>query len=125
VNELNTTHVKAQVINPNYKEAKVSVQVKFKTDDEIFYMKQLDEDIKKYISPWAFTDSKDIDFNVELNVNHLINYLEQLDYIDYIDGIKILVDNVIQKKSLIEVDPKSILVSAKQHQITIAEQVCI
>lgn len=125
VNELNTMHVKAQVINPNYKEAKVSVQVKFKTDDEIFYMKQLDEDIKKYISPWAFTDSKDIDFNVELNVNHLINYLEQLDYIDYIDGIKILVDNVIQKKSLIEVDPKSILVSAKQHQITIAEQVCI
>ncbi len=125
VNELNTMHVKAQVINPNYKEAKVSVQVKFKTDDEIFYMKQLDEDIKKYISPWAFTDSKDIDFNVELNVNHLINYLEQLDYIDYIDGIKILVDNIIQKKSLIEVDPKSILVSAKQHQITIAEQVCI
>ncbi len=74
VNELNTMHVKAQVINPNYKEAKIQATVKiFKNLDEVFYMKQLDEDIKKYISPWAFTDSKDIDFNVELNVNHLIN----------------------------------------------------
>lgn len=126
VNELNTMHVNAQVINPNYKEAKVQATVKiFEQYDEVFYMKQLDEDIKKYISPWAFTDSKDIDFNVELNVNHLINYLEQLYYVDYIDEIKILVNNVVQKKSLIEVDPKSILVSAKQHQITIAEQVCI
>lgn len=126
VNDLNTMHVKAQVINPNYKEAKVQATVKiFEKYDEVFYMKQLDEDIKKYISPWAFTDSKDIDFNVQLNINHLINYLEQMYYVDYIDEIKILVNNVVQKKSLIEVDPKSILVSAKQHKITIAEQVCI
>lgn len=126
VNELNTMHVKAQVINPNYKEAKIQAKVKFfEKYDETFYMKQLDEDIKKYISPWAFNDSMDIDFNVELNVNQLIAYLEQLYYVDYIDEITIRVNDVLQKKSLIEVDPKSILVSAKQHQITIAEQACI
>lgn len=126
VNELNTMHVKAQVVNPNYKEAKVETKVKFfEQYDETFYARQLDEDIKKYISPWAFTDSKDIDFNVELNVNHLVNYLEQLYYVDYIDEIKISVNNVPQRQSLIEVDPKSILVSAKQHKVTITEQVCI
>lgn len=126
VNELNTMHVNAQVINPNYKEAKVEAKIKFfEQYDETFYLKQLDEDIKKYISPWAFTDSKDIDFNVELNVNQLINYLEQLHYVDYIDEIKILVNNVLQKQSLIEVDPKSILVSAKQHIVSITDQVCI
>ncbi|RTZ49434.1 hypothetical protein EJ377_01915 [Chryseobacterium arthrosphaerae] len=70
----------------------------FEQYDETFYTQQLDEDIKKYISPWAFTDSKDIDFNVELNVNHLVNYLEQLYYVDYVDEIKILVNNIIQKK---------------------------
>jgi hypothetical protein len=126
VNELNTMHVDAQVINPNYKEAKVEAKVKFfEQYDETFYLKQLDEDIKKYISPWAFTEAKDIDFNVELNVNQLINYLEQLHYVDYIDEIKILVNNVLQKQSLIEVDPKSILVSAKQHSVSITDQVCI
>ena len=93
--------------------------------DETFYTKQLDEDIKKYISPWAFTDTKDIDFNVKLNVNQLINYLEQLHYVDYVEETSILVNNVLQTQSLIEVDPKSILVSAKQHKVTIAEPVCL
>lgn len=126
VNELNTMHVTAQVINPNYKEAKVEAKVKFfEQYDETFYLRQLDEDIKKYISPWAFTDAKDIDFNVVLNVNQLVTYLEQLHYVDYIDEVKILVNNVIQKQALIEVDPKSILVSAKQHNVSITNQVCI
>lgn len=126
VNELNTMHVTAQVVNPNYKEAKVEAKVKFFDQyDETFYLKQLDEDIKKYISPWAFTDAKDIDFNIKLNVNQLINYLEQLYYVDYIDGVTILVNDVPQKQSLIEVDPKSILVSAKQHKVTITDHVCI
>ena len=57
--------------------------------------------------------------------NQLITYLEQLYYVDYIDDIKILVNNVLQKQSLIEVDPKSILVSAKQHSVAITDQVCI
>lgn len=126
INELNTMHINAQVINPNYKEAKVETKVKFFDQyDETFYTKQLDEDIKKYISPWAFTDTKDIDFNVKLNVNQLINYLEQLHYVDYVEETSILVNNVLQTQSLIEVDPKSILVSAKQHKVTIAEPVCL
>lgn len=126
VNELNTMHVDAQVINPNYKEAKVEAKVKFfEQYDETFYLKQLDEDIKKYISPWAFTDAKEIDFNVVLNVNQLVNYLEQLHYVDYIDEVKISVNDELQKQALIEVDPKSILVSAKQHKVSITNQVCI
>jgi len=126
VNELNTMHVDAQVINPNYKEAKVEAKVKFfEQYDEAFYLKQLDEDIKKYISPWAFTDAKEIDFNVVLNVNQLVTYLEQLHYVDYIDEVKILVNDDLQRQALIEVDPKSILVSAKQHIVSITDQVCI
>ncbi len=47
VNELNTMHVKAQVVNPNYKEAQVETKVKFfEQYDETFYTQQLDEDIK-------------------------------------------------------------------------------
>jgi hypothetical protein len=125
VNELNAMQVKVQVVNPNYREARVEAGVRFfEQYDESFYTRQLDEDLKKYISPWAFTESKDIDFNIKLNVNQLITYLEQLYYVDYIDEIKIFVNNALQKQSLIEVDPKSILVSAKQHTVTMAEQGC-
>ncbi|UUC46526.1 baseplate J/gp47 family protein [Flavobacterium cerinum] len=126
VNGLNTMQVKAQVINPNYQEATIKASVRFFDKyDEAFYSKQLDEDIKKYISPWAFGDSDVVSFNVKLNVNQLVNYLEQLYYVDYIDELQVSVNNIPQTKYLIEVDPKSILVSAKQHVITIAEQVCI
>jgi hypothetical protein len=126
VNQLNTMHVKAQVINPNYKEAKVNVKVEFyKEYDRIFYSKQLDEDIRKFISPWAFADAKEVAFDVKLNVNQLVNYLEQLYYVDYIDDLKISVNNVLQTKYLIEVDPKSILVSAKKHEVDIPKQACI
>lgn len=126
INELNSMHVKAQVINPNYQEAKIEVKARFfERFDETFYKKQLDEDIKKYISPWAFATSKDVDFNVKLNVNQLVNYLEQLEYVDYIDDLKISINKIPQTKYLIEVDPKSILVSAKQHDVAIAKQVCI
>ncbi|MDI1257346.1 MAG: baseplate J/gp47 family protein [Flavobacterium sp.] len=126
INELNTMHVKAQVINPNYVEVKVATEVQFFSQfDKTFYSKQLDEDIKKYISPWAFANTKDIIFDVKLNVNQLVNYLERLHYVDYIDNLKIYVNNVLQEKYLIEVEPKSILVSAKQHDIAIAAQICI
>lgn len=126
VNGLNTMQVKAQVINPNYQEAAIQTKVKFFDEfDEAFYTKQLDEDIKKFISPWAFGDSETVSFNVKLNVNQLVNYLEQLYYVDYIDELQVYVNGVLQTKYLIEVDPKSILVSAKQHDVIIAEPVCI
>lgn len=125
INELNAMQVRAQVVNPNYREARVEASVRFFGQyDESFYARQLDEDLKKYISPWAFTESGDIDFNIKLNVNQLITYLEQLYYVDYIGEIKIFVNNALQKQSLIEVDPKSILVSAKQHTVTMADQGC-
>ncbi|MFP9114607.1 baseplate J/gp47 family protein [Flavobacterium sp. RHBU_3] len=126
VNGLNSMHVTAQVINPDYKEARINIKAKFFDEyDDAFYSKQLDEDIKKYISPWAFGDFEAVSFNSKLNVNQLTNYLEQLYYVDYIDELKVYVNNVLQKQYLIEAEPKSILVSAKQHVVKIAEQVCI
>ena len=57
VNGLNSMHVQTHVINPNYQEATVKIEARFHNEfDEAFYSKQLDEDIKKFISPWAFGD---------------------------------------------------------------------
>ena len=126
VNQLNTLHVNAKVINPDYQEAKVIIDVKFYDQyDEAFYTKQLNEDITKYISPWAFDETEDITFDARLNTNELISYLEQLHYVDYINNIQVQVDKTLQNKTLIKSDPKSILVSAKQHNVTVANHICI
>ena len=125
INSLNTAHVNASVINPNYQEVEVSIAVKFfEQFDEEFYKKQLDEDIKKYISPWAFDAGVDIVFDKAMNTNLLLNYVEHLDYVDYIDSVAVYVDDQLQGSASITADPKSILVSAKQHQVTIAQKAC-
>lgn len=125
INSLNTAHVNASVINPNYQEVEVVIAARFfEQFDEEFYKKQLDEDIKRYISPWAFDAAREIVFDVSINTNLLLNYVEHLAYVDYIDSIAVYVDGQLQSSASIIADPKSILVSAKQHQVTIAQKVC-
>ena len=125
INSLNTAHVNAIVMNPNYQEVEVSITVKFfEQFDEEFYKKQLDQDIKEYISPWAFEADRSIVFDVSLNTNLMLNYVEHLPYVDYIDSIAVYVDGQLQSSASITADPKSILVSAKQHQVAITQRVC-
>lgn len=138
INSLNTAHVNAIVMNPNYQELRVAIAVKFfEQFDEEFYKKQLDEDIKRYISPWAFDAAREIVFDVSINTNLMLNYIEHLEYVDYIENIRVykrvpVIDEdnnrtfreELQNSASITADPKSILVSAKQHQVTIAQKVC-
>jgi len=104
----------------------VDIVVKFFDEyDESFYKKQLDLDIKKYISPWAFDTEIEMDADININSNLLVNYIEHLPYVDYIENLSMNKDGEKQGKSLTKADPKSILVSAKQHKVTIAEHNCI
>ncbi len=128
IEKLTTIQVATNVINPDYEEIKIEVEVKFYEQfDAKFYAKQLDEDLKKYFSPWAFDNTKEISFNVNVNRNVIVNYMERLPYVDYINNIiitKQYVDkdnnlvSVIQGNNIISSDPKSIIVSAKQHNVT-------
>ncbi len=124
VNERNTLHVNAVVANPDYEEITVSLKVKFRKGfDESFYIKKMNEDIIRLLSPWAFKETAKIEFGTTLHQSTLIHYLEKLQYVDY-------VKDVIMKKNnnpFSEVSPEtpvSILVSARQHDIQITEQVC-
>lgn len=85
INQLNTLHVSAQVINPLYEEVKVILKAKFyEGKDENFYSTQLQKDIAKLLAPWAFEETSIIDFGITLHESMLINYIEKLDYVDYI-----------------------------------------
>lgn len=118
LNRLNSFHVHAVVRNPDYEEVTVALKVKFHEGyDESFYKKQLNEDITRLLSPWAFEQTAEIRFGVTLHRSTVINWIEKLGYVDYVADVTLQKGGEISTKSVSPESPKAILVSARQHQI--------
>lgn len=82
-------HVHAK--NPLFEEVKTCFNVKFYTGtDKGRYLKQLNEDIVRFLSPWAFDETKEIIFGGKIYASNIINYIEELDYVDYITCFKMI-----------------------------------
>lgn len=125
VNKLNTLHVNTNVINPDYEEVTVDLKVKFhKGYDENYYTKVLNEDITKLLSPWAFENTANIEFGISLHRSIVINYIENLKYVDYIEDIKLIKDGEISTSNVAPSSPIAILVSAKEHEISVDVKIC-
>lgn len=131
ISNLNSMHVDTTVINPEYERVVVKLSVKFYEEyDENFYKKQLNEDISKFLSPWAFDTSQDILFGIELHRSTVIDYIEKLYYVDYLAELEMakLDDKTEpgnpnnQELEFLPVvspsNPKRILVSVKNHIIS-------
>ncbi len=142
INSKNSMQVSAKVINPDYEKVIIKLDVKFYPQyDENFYKKQLNEDLIKFLSPWAFDTSKQIIFGVELQRSIVIEYIENLYYVDFLSQLEMAIyidkkTNKDQPKPLEDTannvanvnlldflntlspsSPKNILVSVKNHII--------
>ena len=131
INQLNTLHVDALVENPTYQEVKVQLEVKFyEGKDKSFYSKQLKEDVVKFLSPWAYVETAEINFGLTLHESTVIYYIEQLSYVDYVKNFELQLEtkkkdnegNIIYErvKSVIPANSKVILTSVKmeEHSVT-------
>ncbi|MGS2764499.1 baseplate J/gp47 family protein [Sinomicrobium sp. M5D2P9] len=118
INLYNSMHIRARVINPLYEQVKVDLKVKFHPGrDENFYKKQLNKDITRLLSPWAFDRSEGIEFGLSLRQSVLVHYMEKLDYVDYLQDVRLFKDGEIQKNIVSPSGPAAILVSARTHTI--------
>lgn len=125
LSELNSMHISLDVINPEYEEVMVSLGAKFyKGIDDNYGKRLLEQDIMKYLSPWAFEQAREITFGVTLHRSALIHYIEQLAYVDYVEDVKIFKNEVPQQANCEPSTPKSILVSARSHVIYPATKTC-
>ncbi|KAF2326612.1 baseplate J/gp47 family protein [Flavobacterium ginsenosidimutans] len=149
INSKNSMLVSAKVINPDYEKVIIKLNVKFYAEyDENFYKKQLNEDLIKFLSPWAFDTSKQIIFGVELQRSIVIEYIENLYYVDFLSTLEMAI--YINKKTdkehpetlkdtekndaniplldfqttLSPSSPKNILVSVKNHIISTKIDTC-
>lgn len=122
VAKLTSLHVNLDVINPNYQEVKIIIDVKFYSQyDRTLYELELNEDLKKFLSPWAYDEAKNVEFGITLHRSVLIDFVERLPYVDYISSIVMEVGEIGKlgepTKNARPANPKSILVSAEQHTI--------
>ncbi len=125
LSRLNSLHVQTEVINPDYEEVKISLKVRFFAQyDGALYSDRLNEDIIRFLSPWAFSEREEINFGTILRRSVLIDYLENLPYVDYLQDVQIIKDGTSVQKNCEPSSPKAILVSVRRHDISTAIKSC-
>ncbi len=74
-----------KVVNALFEPLHVSVCAKFRDGLDANQQRyKLDDDIKQYLAPWAFGGTAPIVFGAEVFKSQLLNFIEELDYVDVI-----------------------------------------
>ncbi|MDO8927645.1 MAG: phage baseplate protein, partial [Bacteroidota bacterium] len=129
IQPLNSLHVKFEADHPEYETVFLDFRVKFYEQfDANAYRKILNEDIVKYLSPWAFGDFSDIHFGGELYKSIIIRFIEERPYVDFISQFKMYQrigsedQNTTDLSRIVATSARAILVSARTHTINLIEK---
>ncbi|TMM58011.1 hypothetical protein FEE95_00875 [Maribacter algarum] len=120
-------HVKIHTAQPDFEEVKVKCSITLQEEftDINYYKEVIQNDIMNFLSPWAFTSNKELNFGGRIHQSVLIDFIEELPYVDFLidfelrhltsSGDDIKVDEVIASTA------RSILVSvpANKHDLTV------
>jgi hypothetical protein len=124
--EVKNPFVSIDVENPFFEEIKVEFNVKFREGyDKGTYVTELNEDIKKHLSPWAYTEGEDISFDGVIHKSKIIDFIEELEYVDYLTCFKMYQTPEGEPQSTEDINEAtptksaSLLVSAIDHIIDI------
>ncbi|MEP7377636.1 MAG: carboxypeptidase-like regulatory domain-containing protein [Chitinophagaceae bacterium] len=76
-------HVHAK--NPVYEQVLVFFRVKFYPQYDIgYYIKDLNNEIVHFLTPWAFDEKADVKFGQKIYASSIINFIEEKKYVDFI-----------------------------------------
>jgi len=108
--------------NPAYQHLRVSCLVRFHTGREFNFHRAATVDaLIRALSPWAFDESRSLGFGGRVYASTLLNFIEELPYVDYVTDFKLLTDDETGTLAPVEhADPRTpdaILVSDASHDI--------
>jgi len=82
--------VKLHVKNPEFEEVRVAFRVRLREGfDETFSIKQLQQSITRFLSPWAFADGAGPSFGGKIYKSVLINFVEDQPSVDYVTDFQL------------------------------------
>jgi hypothetical protein len=117
ITQLNSPFAKVEVMNPLFEEITVDTIVTFRPHikDEAYYEKELQTDIKRFLSPWAFENGVEPDFGGVIYRAALLDFIEELPYIDFVEKLEIRHQNSVTGDVATASSAASILISAPMH----------
>jgi hypothetical protein len=124
-------NVRLSVRNPLYEEIMVDFNVKFHDGtDAGYYRGLLNDEIKSYLSPWAFQKTQDVVFGGRIHKSMILHFVETREYVDFVTCFKMYhivpgdPENSVKIPDVNEATPKttaSVLGSAPDHNIKVLE----
>ena len=118
------------VKNAHYVPLKVRCGVRFLPgSDESYCRKQLEDELNRFLSPWAYEEGADLVIGGNVYANSIIDFIEQRDYVDYIAELKLFTSEdegktfafvaVTDDYHATAQKPDGVLVAARQHQFDV------
>ena len=128
------------VQNAHYVAVKVRLAVRFSVEgDENFYKQQLNDDLNRFLAPWAYQDSAEIIIGGKIYANSIVDFVDRRPYIDFVTTVELFSSDDGENFRLIPAPPvgdpqgyfidtttlegvsrpDAILVAARQHQIDV------
>ncbi len=123
-----SSFVRLHVANARFEEVRTDFSVKFHEGfDAAAYKVILNNDLLRFLSPWAFSESFDISFGGSWRASSIIDFIEERPYVDFLTDFKLLhfpeegnaISNVVEEA--VATTARSVLVSSGQHNIKDAE----
>jgi uncharacterized phage protein gp47/JayE len=117
--------VAVKVKNPRYQRIRLDFKVKFYAGYEFnYYRAQLEEELIRVLSPWAFESEREINFGGAIYRSVLLDIVEDLPYVDYVTDFRMYstsgaVADRIDRSEVRADTPDTVIVSDTGH--TIAE----
>jgi hypothetical protein len=113
-----------RVRNAHFIPVKVRCGVRFMPGtDEGWCRQQLNDDLNRFLSPWAYADGADLVIGGSLYANSILHFIETRPYVDYIAGLRLFTGDqgrftLVPEQPAYSVTPQrpdAVLVAAEQH----------
>lgn len=113
-----------KVKNPSFVQLQIRLGVRLRSDGNPgYYKKLLNEELQRYLAPWAYDRSAEIILGCGINASLILNFVEKRPYVDYVANIK-LFTNIDGRQTehaelgvVNSISADAILVSAPYHHI--------
>lgn len=113
-----------RVVNPLFERIHTEIGVRFKPGQDVGFRRgTLADDLKRYLSPWAYRRDKEIGFGGTVHTSAIVDFIDERDYVDAVLSFRmaVAVDDAkagVPVQAAVASSARSILVSAATHEIT-------